>query len=117
VEREFEVINALFKSGFPVPRTYVLCEDNSVIGTPFYIMDFVRGRIFRDPNLPNMTPQERTAIYAELGRVLAQLHMIDYEKLGLGNYGKPGNYYERQIGVWTRQYQDSKTRYLYIYLA
>lgn len=97
IEREYQVMNALSKVNFPVARTFILCEDPSIIGTPFYLMEFVRGRIFRDLKLPNFSPSDRLAIYSELNRVLAQLHSISISSIGLSDFGKPGNYYERQV--------------------
>ena len=109
IEREFRVMDALHKAGFPAARQYALCTDESVLGRAFYIMEFVDGRVLWDPSLPGMTPLERAAIYDELNRVIAQLHNIDYSAIGLADYGKPGNYFARQIERWTRQYQASCT--------
>ncbi len=109
IDREFRVMDALNKAGFPAARQYALCTDESVIGRAFFIMEFVEGRILWDQALPGMTPFERSAIYDELNRVIAQLHTIDYAAIGLADYGKPGNYFVRQIERWTRQYQASVT--------
>jgi aminoglycoside phosphotransferase (APT) family kinase protein len=109
IDREFRVMNALHEAGFPVPRQYALCTDESVIGRAFYVMECVTGRILWDQSLPGMTPAERSAIYDEMNRVNAQLHTIDYAALGLGDFGKPGNYFARQIERWTRQYRASET--------
>jgi len=109
VDREFRVISALHRAGFPVARPHVLCEDDSVIGTAFYVMDCVEGRVLWDQALPGMTQGERFAIWDELNRVIAQLHSYDYRALGLEDFGKPGNYLARQIGRWTKQYQASET--------
>ena len=109
VDREFRVIHALYPTGFPVAKPHVLCEDALVIGTPFYVMDFVNGRVLWDQSLPGMTKTERAAIWDELNRVIAQLHTIDYRAVGLEEFGKPGNYIERQISRWTKQYQASET--------
>ena len=109
VEREFRVIKALHGVGFPVARPYLLCEDDSVIGTAFYIMDCVEGRVLWDQALPGMTPAERRAIWEELNRVIALLHTIDYKAVGLEDFGKVGSYVERQIGRWTKQYRSSET--------
>jgi len=109
VEREFRVITALRQAGIPVPRTYCLCEDESVIGRAFYVMEYVEGRVLWDQSLPDMTPPERAAIYDEMNRVIAALHRIDYAAAGLSDYGKPGNYFARQIGRWSRQYRASET--------
>jgi aminoglycoside phosphotransferase (APT) family kinase protein len=109
VDREYRVLRALYGTDVPVARPYALCEDDSVIGTAFYIMDFVQGRVFWDPSLPGMTPAERHAIFDELNRVIAALHSVDYQAVGLGDYGKPGSYLERQIARWTKQYRASET--------
>jgi aminoglycoside phosphotransferase (APT) family kinase protein len=109
VEREFRVIQALHPTGFPVARPHVLCEDESVIGTAFYVMDFVEGRVLWDQALPGMSRAERGAIWDELNRVIARLHSIDFGAIGLDSFGKPGNYIERQVARWTRQYQASET--------
>ncbi len=109
VDREFRVIHALYPTGFPVAKPHVLCEDALVIGTPFYVMDFVDGRVLWDQSLPGMTKTERAAIWDELNRVIAQLHTVDYRAVGLEEFGKPGNYIERQISRWTKQYQASET--------
>ncbi len=109
VDREYKVIRALAGSAVPVARTHCLCQDETVIGTPFYLMDFVDGRVFWDPLLPGMAPAERRAIYAEMNRVIAALHRVDFTAIGLADYGRPGNYLARQIGRWSRQYQASAT--------
>ncbi|HEX6529080.1 MAG TPA: phosphotransferase family protein [Burkholderiales bacterium] len=109
VDREYRVITALYGAGFPVPRTHLLCEDESVIGTAFYVMDFVEGRVLWDQSLPGFTKSQRGEIYDELNRVIAQLHGLDFRSLGLHDFGKPGNYIERQIARWTKQYQASET--------
>ena len=109
VEREFRVICALHEAGFPVARPRVLCEDESVIGTAFYVMDYVEGRVLWDQALPGMTKPERAAIWDELNAVIARLHSLDYRAIGLADFGKPGSYIERQIARWTKQYQASET--------
>jgi aminoglycoside phosphotransferase (APT) family kinase protein len=109
VDREYRVISALAQTDVPVARAYVLCEDDAVIGSAFYVMEYVRGRIFRDPQLPGMAPAERAAIYDDMNDVLARLHRVDYRAVGLGEFGKPGNYFDRQIGRWTKQYEAAKT--------
>lgn len=109
IEREYRVMDALNKAGFPAARQYVLCTDEAVIGRAFFVMEFVEGRVLWDQSLPGMTPPERAAIYDETNRVIAQLHKIDYAAIGLADYGKPGNYFARQIERWTRQYQASAT--------
>jgi aminoglycoside phosphotransferase (APT) family kinase protein len=102
-------MDALHKAGFPAARQYCLCMDEEVIGRAFYVMQFVEGRVLWDQSLPGMTPPERAAIYDELNRVIAQLHTIDYNAIGLGDYGKPGNYFQRQIERWAKQYKASET--------
>ena len=109
VEREYKVMKALGTVEFPVPKMRALCEDPGVIGTNFYVMDFLEGRIFRDARLPGMAPAERAAIYEELVCVMAQLHSVDYAAIGLADYGRPGSYFERQIGRWTKQYRGAET--------
>jgi len=109
VDREFRVISALHGTGIPVARTYALCQDDGVIGTAFYIMEYVEGRVLWDGSLPGMQREERRAIYDELNRVLAALHRVDYIAVGLGDFGKPGNYLERQIARWSKQYRASET--------
>ncbi len=109
VDREYRVMTALASTDVPVARTYCLCEDDSVIGTPFYIMDCVDGRVLWDPTLPDLSPGERTAIFEDMNRVIAALHTVDYKSIGLESYGKAGNYFERQISRWTKQYRASET--------
>jgi aminoglycoside phosphotransferase (APT) family kinase protein len=109
IEREFRVLGALFGVGFPVARPLALCEDDSVIGSAFYIMDHVDGRVLWDQSLPGMSAAERRAIWDELNRVIAQLHGIDYGAVGLDGFGKPDAYIARQIARWTRQYRSSET--------
>jgi aminoglycoside phosphotransferase (APT) family kinase protein len=109
VEREFRVMQGLGTQGFPVAQMHVLCEDEAVIGRAFYVMEFVDGRVLWDQSLPGMTPTGRGAIYDELNRVIAALHGVDVQAAGLATYGKPGNYFERQIGRWSKQYQASVT--------
>jgi len=109
VDREYKVISALGPTGFPVAKTYGLCLDDSVIGTWFYIMDMVEGRILWDQTLPQCAPAERNAIFKAKIKTLADLHNTDYEAIGLGDYGKPGNYMSRQVDRWTKQYKASET--------
>jgi aminoglycoside phosphotransferase (APT) family kinase protein len=109
VEREFRVISALAGTSVPVARAYALCEDESVIGTPFYLMDYVAGRVLWDPQLPGMTPPERRAIHDELNRVIAALHGIDHAAVGLGDFGRSGEYIARQVARWSKQYLASAT--------
>jgi aminoglycoside phosphotransferase (APT) family kinase protein len=105
VDREFRVMTALAGTDVPVPRMYALCEDPFMIGTAFYVMEYVEGRVLWDPMLPGMTREERAAHYDELNRVIAALHRVDVRAAGLSDYGKPGNYVERQVARWSRQYQ------------
>ncbi len=108
VDREYRVISALYGADFPVPRPYVLSEDDEIIGTMFFIMEYVDGRIFWDLDLPNANPEGRAALYDDINNTIAKLHSFDYEALGLGDYGKPGNYFSRQISRWSRQYRASE---------
>jgi aminoglycoside phosphotransferase (APT) family kinase protein len=109
VDREFRVISALYAAGFPVPRPLVLCEEDAIIGTTFFVMEFVEGRIFWDLDLPGLDVAERAAIYDNVNETIARLHTIDYAAIGLGDYGKPGNYFSRQISRWSGQYRASET--------
>jgi aminoglycoside phosphotransferase (APT) family kinase protein len=109
VDREYKVITALAGSDVPVAKTYALCEDESVIGSMFYIMDYVPGRILWNSALPGHEPVERAALFDEMNRVIAALHQVDYKAIGLGDYGKPGNYLERQVARWTKQYRAAET--------
>lgn len=109
IEREYRVMHALAATDVPVARMLALCEDESVIGRAFYVMDFVEGRVLWDPSLPGMSADERAAIYGETNRVIAALHTVDVAAAGLATYGKPGNYFERQIGRWSKQYVASQT--------
>ena len=109
IDREYRVMTALAKTDVPVPKTYVLCEDAEVIGTPFFLCDYVEGRVIWDPTLPGLTNEQRAEHYVELNRVIAALHKVDYQAVGLGDYGKPGNYLARQIDRWSRQYRASET--------
>jgi aminoglycoside phosphotransferase (APT) family kinase protein len=104
IEREYRVITALGNQGFPVAKSYGLCEDPDVIGTPFYVMEMVEGRIFWDTSFPEVSIAERPAYFDAMNATMAQLHLIDPEAAGLGDYGKPGNYFARQIGRWSKQY-------------
>jgi aminoglycoside phosphotransferase (APT) family kinase protein len=109
VEREFAVMQGLQGTDVPVPRMYCLCEDESIIGRAFYIMEFMQGRVMWDQSLPGMVPAQRRAIYLEMNRVIAALHTVKFADRGLSGYGKPGNYFERQIGRWSKQYTASIT--------
>ena len=110
IEREYRVMAALRPQGVPVPEMLALCEDESVIGRAFYVMSFVEGRVLWNQALPEATPAERGAIYDEMNRVIAALHRVDVAAAGLADYGKPGNYFERQIGRWGKQYVASITQ-------
>jgi len=109
VDREYRIITALRNTDVPVPRTYCLCEDDSIVGSAFYVMDYVEGRVLWDPALPGMTPEERAAIFSEMNRVIAAIHAVDYAALGLEDYGRPTGYFQRQIARWTKQYRASET--------
>jgi aminoglycoside phosphotransferase (APT) family kinase protein len=109
VDREFKVISALYPTGFPVAKPYVLCEDETVIGTMFYVMDCVEGRILWEGTLPGMDKKARWATYDAMNETLARLHNLDYLKIGLEGFGKPTDYVARQITRWTKQYQLSET--------
>jgi aminoglycoside phosphotransferase (APT) family kinase protein len=109
VDREFRVIRALADTDVPVPRARALCEDPAVIGQMFFIMDWVPGRVLRDPLLPGMSPPERAAIYDAMNETLAALHRVDPDAVGLTTFGRPGNYIERQVARWIKQYEASKT--------
>jgi aminoglycoside phosphotransferase (APT) family kinase protein len=110
VDREFRVLSALHVVGFPVPKPLLLCTDETVAGTMFYLMEFVQGRVSWDLDLPELAPAERRAIYDHVNRVIADLHTLDYEKIGLAEFGKPGNYFARQISRWSKQYLASETQ-------
>ena len=112
IDREFRVMDALSKSGFPAAKQYALCDDESVIGRAFYIMEFVDGRVLWDQSLPGMSAAERGAHYDEMNRVIAQLHSLDYKAVGLETFGKPGNYFQRQIDRWIRQYKAAETEHI-----
>lgn len=109
VDREFRVMKALEGTGVPVPHMYALCEDDSVIGTAFYIMEYLEGRVFTDATVPGASGEERKALYDNMAENLAKLHKVDYEAVGLGDFGRPGNYFERQIGRWIKQYRGAQT--------
>jgi len=110
IEREFKVMQGLYGTDVPVPQMHVLCEDESIIGRAFYVMAFVPGRVLWDQTLPGMSNAERGAIYDEMNRVIAALHTVKCAERGLENYGRPGNYFERQIGRWSKQYLASVTQ-------
>ena len=111
VDREYRVITALAPTNVPVPKTYVLCEDNTIIGTAFYLMEDVPGRILRDPLLPELLPAERLTLYENMVDVLARLHGVDYQAIGLNDFGRAGSYFTRQIHRWTKQYRASETEH------
>jgi aminoglycoside phosphotransferase (APT) family kinase protein len=108
VDREYRVITALHQAGFPAARTYALCEDDGVIGTAFYIMDMVEGRVIWDTTFPEVSGEDRPKYFDAMNATLAQLHSFNPEAIGLGDYGKPGNYFARQIGRWSKQYLDDE---------
>jgi aminoglycoside phosphotransferase (APT) family kinase protein len=110
VEREYRVTDALKDSAVPVARPFALCDDASIVGTPFFVMDYAQGRNFWDARLPDQSPAERAAIYDEMNRVLAALHAIDPAAVGLADYGRPGNYFARQVARWTKQYRATETQ-------
>jgi aminoglycoside phosphotransferase (APT) family kinase protein len=110
VEREYRVMQALAKTDVPVPRMWCLCEDVAVIGSAFYVMDYVEGRIFWEPTLLDLDKAERGQIYAEMNRVIRTLHSVDWQELGLEDFGKPNDYFSRQIARWTKQYRASETK-------
>ena len=110
VDREFRVLEALAGSAVPVAKALHLCEDRDVIGSMFYIMEYCDGRIFWNAALPELVKGERSAVYAEMIRILAELHQVDYEDVGLADFGKPGNYFERQYERWSSQYRASELR-------
>ena len=109
VDREYKVITALYETDVPVPKTYGLCEDDDVAGTSFFVMDFLDGNLFWDPMIPSMTNRDRKEIYTNKNKTLAKLHSVDYKKIGLEDYGKPGNYVARQVSRWSKQYRASET--------
>ena len=109
VEREYRVMKALEKTDVPVPKMLLLSENDAVIGTPFFVMEYVHGRVLEDFTLPDKSTEERRAIYLDMVRVLAALHSVNYAELGLIDFGKPGNYFSRQIGRWSKQYVAAKT--------
>ena len=110
IEREFAVMQGLQGTEVPVPTMYCLCEDETVIGRAFYVMEYMQGRVMWDPSLPDASVEQRRAIFDEMNRVIAALHTVPFAERGLANYGKPGNYFERQIGRWSKQYTASITQ-------
>ena len=110
VEREYRVLRALHGTAVPVPVAHALCEDTAVIGSVFYVMEFLDGRVLWDPVLPELAGQRRARVYDEMNRVLAALHAVDVDAVGLGDYGQSGHYAARQLGRWTRQYRAAETQ-------
>ena len=108
VDREFRVMRALFERGFPVPEPLALCEDDSVLGSAFYVMRHVAGRVFLLSSMPDLTPAERAAVYDSANETLARLHTVDHVAAGLGDFGRPGDYFQRQIARWSQQYEASR---------
>jgi len=110
VDREYRILKALNSADVPVPEPYLLCEDASIIGTPFYVMEFVEGRVFRDPIAREVSDaKERAALFDAMNETLAKIHLVDWQGLGLSDYGRPGNYMARQVSRWAKQYEASKT--------
>ncbi len=109
VDREYRVMQALQNSAVPVPKLFAFTEDLDVVGTPFYIMEYLEGRVIVDQSLPSFSKEDRTRVYQEMNRVIAALHSVDYAKVGLDTFGKPGNYFGRQIARWSRQYKEANT--------
>jgi aminoglycoside phosphotransferase (APT) family kinase protein len=109
VDREYRVMRALAGTGVPVPRVCALCEDDTVIGSTFFVMEFLDGRIFWDPRLSGLAPADRRAMFQSMNSVIAALHSVDYAAIGLAEFGRPGNYMARQVARWSRQYQASET--------
>jgi len=109
VEREFQIIRALGGAGFPVAKAHVLCEDDTVLGTPFYVMDYVSGAIYTNPQMPGCEPAKRAAAYDAMNDVLARMHSYKPTEIGLGEFGKSKGFYGRQVGTWTKQYEAAKT--------
>ncbi len=110
VQREYRVMSALHGAGFPVPEPVAMCVDEDVIGSQFYVMRFVPGRIFCDCRMPDLSVEERARVFDSVNETLAQLHVLDPDKLGLGDFGRPGNYFARQTARWSRQYEGSRTQ-------
>ena len=109
VDREYRIMQALGNTSVPVPQMHILCDDDDIFDTMFYIMSYVEGRIFWDPSLPQLTTSDRGKLYNEIIRVLAELHSVDHVAVGLDDYGRPGSYFDRQVGRWSKQYRASET--------
>jgi len=112
VDREYKVITALNKTDVPVPKTFSYCEDDNIIGTPFFLMEHVKGNIFWELLLPEYKPEERRKIYLSMNETIAKLHSVDFKAIGLEDYGKYENYMARQIHRWSKQYKDSETQHI-----
>ena len=113
VDREYRILKALEKTDVPVPRTNLLCQDESIIGTPFYVMQRMSGRVFRTPTAPEVSDaKERSAIFDDMNATLAKIHTVDWKALGLEDFGKPGNYMARQVSRWSKQYEASQTEHI-----
>ena len=112
VDREYRAMKALSATDVPVPNARALCLDTGVIGVTFYVMDFIEGRVFENAQLPGFTPAQRAAAYDDLNATLAKLHKVDYAAIGLGDFGRPGNYFDRQIGRWIKQYRGAETEHI-----
>ncbi|MBL4642598.1 MAG: phosphotransferase, partial [Flavobacteriaceae bacterium] len=110
VDREYRIMKALWDTPVPVPEMLCQCDDSSVIGTKFYVMAMVEGRIYSEILLPDVSPAERREMYLDMMRVLAKVHAVDYKAVGLETYGRPGNYYQRQISRWTKQYRGAELK-------
>ncbi len=109
VDREFRVLTALSGTDVPVPKPILFCDDAAILGTPFYLMERVEGRVFHDAALPGVSPEDRTGLYHAMAHTLARLHRVRPDAVGLGDYGRPGNYFERQLSRWSRQWEESPT--------
>ncbi|WP_338849177.1 phosphotransferase [Massilia sp. W12] len=112
IEREYRVMDALSRNGFPAPRQFLVCQDESIIGRAFYLMEYIEGRVLWDQSLPGMSQAERAAHYDEMNCIIAALHQFDYAAAGLADYGKPGNYFARQIERWSKQYRAAETEHI-----
>ncbi len=110
VDREFRILSVLTNTGVPVPRPLFFCADPAIIGTPFYVMERLRGRVFWSPTLPELPREERRPVYLAMADVLARLHLVDWQALGLADYGKADSYFARQVARWTKQWEGSRTR-------
>lgn len=110
IDREYRVISALRQTGVPVPPALLYCDDRTMVGTPFYVMERVEGRVFHDCTLPGLAPAERRPMYEAMARTLAALHNVDFAAIGLQDYGRPGNYFARQVSRWSRQWAEIRTR-------